>query len=170
MILRNSAQVFLLSLSFGGFLTSGCNPKDFPIVDDALEAREKKVTEMTEEAIRQSPVLQEIELVCKRIPLPRSFVLVRKTMAQHKKQYLEYGYRSDDAFDSVRSELTDYFINSSWQQIEGTSFGIKSIKFTKDKYYVSIANENVSSGANYSVYCEKIGSNQLVDEDNLLEN
>lgn len=87
-------------------LLSGCG--FFPLTE-SLESERRK-TEATKEAIRNSPSLQEVNRVCESLPKTDSFRLIlMRNSFRADVELLEYGYLADEPYETVRDIFVDFF-------------------------------------------------------------
>jgi hypothetical protein len=101
--MRNLAilTVVLVILGF-----TGCEPRQLPGFKQEAKRQDERITRETEEAIKKSPALQELDHLCTvEIPRPESFVIVNKSRDVHDGKFLSYGYHSQLDYQSVKSFL-----------------------------------------------------------------
>lgn len=76
-------------------LFTGCHPMSLPILRDEARRQDERITRETDEAIKKSPKLQELNQLCtEKIPKPNGFELMNKDRDYHEETFLSYGYRS----------------------------------------------------------------------------
>jgi len=155
----------LLGLAFlitSALLLSGCfNPRNTPVFrkigDDWRRNNEKHI----EEALKTSPVLQDIERLCtKEIPLPDEFRLVSRTGNDQKKDpHLSYKYYSTADYKRIKVFYEDYFTQNGWHVAENREGGWGPpwhAVFRKDSYLVAVQYGGMGEEVNYSFFCQKI--------------
>jgi hypothetical protein len=123
-----------------------------------VSCTDKQQTELTNEAIKKSSELQELDNVCKQIPLPQNFKFVRKSGIDDQKITLSYYYYSDTKYLETWNFLQEYFSQNKWQLVkngEGIVSSQKFIEFTNDTYRVKAWYQR-DARSNYSLYCEKL--------------
>ena len=122
----------------------------------ALE-KEKRITAETEEAIKNSPIYQELDRVCLDIPKPEAFQLISKSKSFNERIYLTYAYYSPDAFEKMKPFYIDYFEKNGWEDW-GDTVGLTTngIKFRKGDFEVSVYYSTRDEGVNYLFGCEKL--------------
>lgn len=119
---------------------------------------DKQITDQTEEVIKGSPELQELDSVCKQIPRAQDFQFVKKGGLDDQKISLSYYYISETRYEEVWRLLGNYFDKNGWKTVkngEGVISSIKIIEFSNGKYRVAIQHGGMRS-INYSFYCEKL--------------
>lgn len=122
---------------------SGCNFDD-------------RITKSTDEEIKNSPVLKELESLCNEIPLPNNFKFVRKSGLDDQIISLVYVYASETAYEDTRKDLDEYFFKNNWKITKENLSYPKTIEFRNDKNRVFVQYEGLGENANYAVTCEKI--------------
>ncbi len=138
--------------------TSGCNPREMPGFKQMAKRQEEKTTRETEEAIKKSPALQELDRLCtQEIPRPAGFVPINKYRDLHGERFLGYGYHSPDDYPSVKSFYIKYFSEHGWQltkQME-SSWGQPQIEFRRGPFLARIYDLG-GREIKYSLHCEKV--------------
>lgn len=149
-----------MTLTAAALSLAGCpNPRDLPGVKERIKREGEKSTRETEEAIQQSPVLQELNRLCtKEIPLPDGFHLVVKSRSINTGPFLSYGYYSEADYQRVKAFYIDYFTRNGWritnQKDEG--WGSDLIEFSKDSHKVEFYHGGMDKEVNYSLVCWKL--------------
>ena len=112
-------------------------------------------TRLTDEAIKKSEALQELEKVCTSVNLPEEFKFVSRGGIDDQKVTLSYYYNSDTPFGEVHNIFKKHFLEKGWTENDLAHQYPKQVKFYNDKYSVTLWH---SSGnlSNYSVSCEKL--------------
>lgn len=141
------------------FCFAGCNPKELPILKEKLKDWDEFTTRETEEAIKRNPELQELDNLCKQIPLSERFKLYSKRMASHGPPALFLFYYSEDDFDKSDKLFREYFKQNGWEIFNKNSMNRIS-EFRKNNYIISIQYGGVGQSANYAISCEKTPSLQ----------
>lgn len=136
---------------------TGCNPKELPIFKEAREQNEKLITEQTEKAIKNSPELQELDNVCKQIPLPSDFKFVWKGGLDDQKLSLSTHYYSETSYEEAKNIFNDYFSKNNGKLVKVKEGNIsKILEYQKENYRVVIQYGGMGKGVNYFIYCEKL--------------
>ena len=140
---------------------SGCfNPRNTPFFKKLGADWERKNAEYTEEALKESPVLQEIDRLCtNEIALFDGFRLIRKSTTQSGNPYLSYDYTSEADLQQVKRFYLNYFTQNAWQTIKDQEGGWGPrwhAIFRKDSYKVSITYFGKGEEINYGFFCQKI--------------
>jgi hypothetical protein len=150
-------QKFLLISLFFIFLT-GCNFKELPIVKDLIVKNREEATKYTEEAIKNSPELQELDKMCSQIPLPKDFKFISKGGLDDQAISLSTYYYSETSYQEAKQLFKDYFNQKGWNLIKEDDSYPKVIEFKDNTFLVSLQYGGMGSDVNYSIYCEKISS------------
>jgi hypothetical protein len=145
-------------LAFVCLSLAGCNPFRLPGLRQVAKQEEERETKETEEAIRKSPALQELDRLCtQEIPRPDGFVLVKKFNGFHSVIFVGYGYHSGSGYQEVKTFYMKYFTQHGWllTKQEDGSWGPMSVEFSKDSYKVVVDRLSGGDGLNYDITCEK---------------
>jgi hypothetical protein len=143
-------------------LLTGCfNPRNLPVFKRAAEAQERKMVKYTDEAVKVSPVLQELDRLCtKEIPVPAGFRLESRTGTHETKNpYLSYHYYSKADYKAIKSLYENYFSQKGWRVIENRDGGWGPpwlAVFRKETYKVAVQYGGMGDEVNYSLFCQKI--------------
>ncbi|HCA57570.1 MAG TPA: hypothetical protein DEP46_06230 [Blastocatellia bacterium] len=135
---------------------SGCGY--FPPTE-SLESERRK-TEATKEAIRNSPSLQEVNRVCESLPKTDSFrlILMRKSFRADE-EYITYGYLADEPYEKVRDIFVDFFNREGWTDVyEQPGINTISVRGHKDGFSAGFTHEPVHRGVNYTLICRRLES------------
>jgi len=126
-----------------------------PFVRERLIEEERQQTARTEEAIKGSSVLQELDKVCSDVPKPPNSQLITKRKSFNDKTYLTYGYYSDAPYSEMKGFYVNHFQQDGWTMM-GNSSGMtsESIEFRKENYDVSVTYSTKGDGVNYILHCE----------------
>jgi hypothetical protein len=131
-----------------------CNPRELPIFKRAVLENEKASTIQTEEAIKNSAVLQDLDRVCGQVPLPADFHFVWKSFTIDKKIILFTYYHSETSYETARDFWLDYFARTGWSSSsDGVSFP-RNIVATQGTYRVTIFYGGMGDRTNFSIDCE----------------
>lgn len=121
-----------------------------------LSCTNEQITEQTNEAIKNSPELKQLDKVCTQIPLLADFQFVQKGGIDDQKISLSYKYNSETRYEEFWKVLKNYFEQNNWKLVkegEGTISSIKIIEFTNEKFRV-VQHKGMRS-VDYGIYCEK---------------
>ncbi|HEV2799788.1 MAG TPA: hypothetical protein VGW12_04780 [Pyrinomonadaceae bacterium] len=153
-----SALILLAILATSVLYLTGCNPRNTPIFRKMAEGQEKRSAEYTEEALKKSPSLQELDRLCtKEIPLFEGFVLLSKSASSHRSTFLSYFYDSGADYRKVKSFYIDYFAKNGWQLTEEKDggWGQRKVEFRKGNYKIIVSHGGMEN-AEYAFDCEKL--------------
>lgn len=148
-----------LVFSTSVLLFSGCNPWRLPLLKEEARKQDERITRETDEAIKKSPKLQELNRLCmESIPKPTGFELLNKDRDYHEETFLGYSYRSKLDYQTVKRFYLDYFVQNGWALTEekDDGWGPSKIEFHKDSYRVTIYDMGAADGKNYSIVCGKL--------------
>jgi hypothetical protein len=138
---------------------TACDPRQLPGFKQEAKRQEERITRETEEAIKKSPALQELDHLCtQEIPRPDGFVPVNKYRDVHEERFLGYGYHSALDYQSVKSFYINHLTQNGWQitkQKDG-GWGEPQIEFRKDKYRVTIFDVGAGEGTNFTLSCGRL--------------
>lgn len=138
---------------------AGCNPKELPFVRDNVKKFDEYTTKETDDAIKKSPELQELDALCKQIPLSDRFEFYSKRMASHGPPALFFFYSSEEDFLASDALFKDYFKQRGWEIRDSNSLN-KISEFRNEKYLITIQYGGIGKNANYAMSCEKLPSRQ----------
>lgn len=146
--------IFLGISLFLVVLLSGCG--FFPPTE-SLES-ERRTTEATKEAIRNSTSLQEVNRVCESLPKTDSFGLIlMRNSFRADVELLEYGYLADEPYETVRDIFVDFFNREGWTDVyEQSGINTISVRGQKDGFSAGFTHEPVHRGVNYTLICRRI--------------
>lgn len=152
-----------VALAIAVICFSGCvNPKNMPGIRGIVDRETDQITKATEEAVKSSPLLQELDHLCKQeISVPNDFVLVSRntgtTSAPTKRTFLGYGYQSASEYALVKSFYKERLVPKGWAISSETDGGsLPHVEFQKDSYIVKIYRMSGRDDANYSLLCAKL--------------
>lgn len=139
------------------FWLTGCI-RDTPLFRQWAEHEEQKSAKYTEEALKKSPDLQELDRLCtKEIPTYEGFALSLKRAGSPKSTYLSYFFDSDADYQKVKSFYLDYFARNEWKLTDeyNGGWGPKSAEFRKGNYMVILYHKGMGD-AEYALHCEML--------------
>lgn len=151
---------FLIAFSIFTLLTStfsftGCiHPKEILFGKENIKRADEESTRKAEEAIKKSPVLQELDKMCADIPKPENFKFYSKYKG-NQSIFVSQTFISPADYWELMKFYKPYFEENGWQLVEeeGTS-----CKFKKGVYELSIFNATDMNEAFYSFSCKKLQS------------
>jgi hypothetical protein len=136
---------------------AGC-VRDTALFRKWAEHEDKKLVVYTEEALKKSPDLQELDRICtKEVPTFEGFVLRVKRASPPKSTYLTYFFDSGADYRKVKSFYLDYFARNGWKltdEYDG-NWGSKSAEFRKGNYRVILYHKGMGD-AEYAFHCEML--------------
>jgi len=151
--------IAVLALATLSLLFTGCNPWRLPVLKEEARRQDERITRETDEAIKKSPKLQELNRLCtEKIPRPTGFELVNKDRDYHEETFVSYGYRSVMDYQSVKRFYLDYFAQNEWEltKQKDDGWGPSMIEFRKDSYRVAIYDMGTGKGENFAIVCGKL--------------
>jgi len=140
-------------------LTVACNPREMPGIKQLGRREEARITRETDEAIKTSPVLQQLNELCTRkIPLPDGFVLANKARSVNEPIFLSYGYRASIDYETVKRFYLDYLPKQGWQLTEQKDggWGPSRLTFHRKDFKVIINDKQYGDDALYFIECVKL--------------
>ena len=156
---RKNLRVSGLMLVLFTSLTA-CNPRNNPLFRKAAKVSDERIAKQTEQALKESPVLQEIDRLCtQQIPLFDGFKLTRKMSWQSRNPFLSYDYVSAADYQKVRTFYKEYFLQNGWQLTKDQDGGWGppwEARFKKDNYSISITYSGPGEESNYGFFCQKL--------------
>lgn len=150
--------IAILTFATLTLLFTGCNPIHLPVLREEARRQDERITRETDEAIKKSPKLQELNRLCtETIPKPTEFELLYKDRDYHEETFISYAYRATLDYQTVKRFYLDYFGQNGWELKEekDDGWGPSKIVFHKDSYRVSVYDKE-SGGKTYSVVCGKL--------------
>ena len=146
----------ILIILCGGTLLAACNPREFPGVKSLVIENEKRSTKNTEQAIKESVELQDLEGVCREVPIPRDFTFVWRATDRNKQSLLSSYYHSDTPYGEARRIWVDYFAANNWElKVSDASYPQK-IRANRGTYEVVISHGGMGERTNYAIDCKKL--------------
>ncbi len=157
---RNKKIVIDLSLLvLFSLALAGCIPSGTPGIKQLTKKFDEIATKQTDDAIKKSPVLQEVESVCKQIPLPPDFEIVKKGgLNDDGLLVLDYYYTSETKYEPARLLWNTYFADNGWEAKKEEDSYPRQLEFNNLKYKVSIQYGGMGDRAQYSIACQKLRS------------
>lgn len=135
---------------------TGCDPRTSQPLKGLIEESDRRISKQTDEAIKNDPVLQELDRLCTGIiPLPSDFVLIRKGDLDDRIVTIGYYYKSDTPYSEARLLWVNYFSQNGWEAEKEQDVFPRNLQFTNGSYKVSFYNGGLGA-AQYSVSCEKM--------------
>jgi hypothetical protein len=135
----------------------GCNPKNLPGIRGKLKEWDEERTKDTERTIEKTPKLQELDSICKQVPVPADFKFIAKhlTWIVNQEPLISYFYYSKTDFDKAENNFRNYLITNGWESLKSDHLNKVNV-FKKDNFKIHIQYGGVGSDANYSISCEKL--------------
>ena len=142
-------------------VASACvNPNKLPGVSAIGEREAERAHKEADEAIKNSPALQELDTFCtQQVPPALGFTrLYRRLDRSGGRLTLSQSYHSDAAFATVKQEYKNRLVPAGWRVTveEDVSRAESRIEFAGDGHTMKIYNVPSAKEANYVVYCEKV--------------
>ncbi len=156
---RSSLKIVSILVLSAVACLEGCNPRRWPGFQGEAKRQEERITRDTEEAIKKSAALQELDRLCtQEIARPEGFVPVNKYRDLHGDRFLGYGYQSALDYGSVSTFYQNFLSQHGWQltKRKDNGWGQRQIEFRKGRYEVILYDLGGSEGINYSLHCEKL--------------
>lgn len=153
--LRASLLLLATALSYAGC----ANPGGLPVFRDMQERERQETAKHTEEALKNSPVMRELDELCRgEVPVFEGFVFLSMNASYPPRTFLTYFYSSDAQYEKVKGFYTSYFTEKGWQlsRRDEDGWGPLTIEFTKESYKVIIFHKGMGGKADYALHCEKL--------------
>jgi hypothetical protein len=157
-LLKNFSTLILLDCLAVASFCAACNPWHLPGLKRIAKQQDERITRETVEAIKKSPALQELDHLCtKQIPLPAGFVLLNMSRDFNRETFLDYGYRSNTDYKSVKRFYSEYFSQQGWRVAseKGSGWGPPYVEYMKDRFKVKVYDMGTGDGVNYAIVCKK---------------
>lgn len=148
-----------IAVAIAAICLCSCDPRQLPGFHREAKRQDERITRETQEAIRNSSGLQELDRLCiKEIPLPDGFVLKQMSRDFHDQKYLSYGYQSDTDYRTVKNFYLNYFRAHGWQLSEEKDggWGPSRIEVRNDRYRVTVYDKERKNGGLYDIVCAKL--------------
>jgi hypothetical protein len=159
--LQTVTRFFLVALFVVTVSVVACDPRETPGFKRLAKQQEERITRKTEEAIKGSPKLQDLDRLCtKEIPRPEDFVPINKYKDLHGERFLGYGYHSKADFERVKNFYVKYFADHGWSLTRETidGWGPSEIEFRNQQHKVIISDVVRGDRINYFLHCERLES------------
>ena len=141
-------------------VASACvNPNKLPGVSAIAEREAERAHKEADEAIKNSPALQELDTLCsQQVPALGFTRLYRRLDRSGGRLTVSQSYHSDANFATVKQEYKNQLAPAGWRVTveEDVSRAESRIEFARDGYTMKIYNVPSAKEANYVVYCEKV--------------
>ena len=139
---------------------AGCaNPGGLPVFRGIREQERQKTARHTEEALKNSPVMRELDDLCRgEVPVFEGFVFLSMNASYPPKTFLTYFYSSDAQYEKVKGFYTDYFTQKGWQlaRQNESGWGPLANEFRKESYKIIVYHKGIGGKADYALHCEKL--------------
>src|SRR6266571_5197539 len=97
-----TVPLYFVALALVGVSFAACNPRNMPGFSQEAKRQEDRITRETEEAIKKSPALQDLDHLCTQVlPRPERFQNVNKSRDFQNEKFLSYGYHSSLDYERV---------------------------------------------------------------------
>jgi hypothetical protein len=139
---------------------AGCaNPSGLPVFREIRERERQETARHTEEALKNSPVMRELDDLCRgEVPVFEGFVFLSMDASYPPRTFLTYFYSSDADYEKVKGFYTNYFTEKGWQlsRRDEDGWGSLTIEFRKESYKIIIFHKGMGGKADYALHCEKL--------------
>jgi hypothetical protein len=150
----------LIVLLTGAFALSGCvNPNKLPGIRAIAEQQDERRRKATDEAVRNSVTLQELDAFCTRqVPPALEFTRTSRQLDSPEKVSLVYGFSSKADFETARQEYKSLLLPQGFAVTleDNFSLGNSRILFSNETYSLRIYYFGRSEKENYKIHCERI--------------
>jgi hypothetical protein len=157
--MSRTSQLKVAFVIGGCSLLIACNPREMPGFKQIAKREDARITRETDEAIQNSPGLQELERLCTLdIPSPTDFVLVQKSRDFNEQKFLIYYYRSGMTYERVKTFYSDFLRQHGWQLTEQKDccWGPSKLVFRRDSFSVTIYDKEYGEDTSYVVECSRL--------------
>ncbi|HEY0765950.1 MAG TPA: hypothetical protein VGD61_26455 [Pyrinomonadaceae bacterium] len=143
-------------------VVSACvNPNKLPGIREIAEKEDARANQQTDEAIKASPALQELDAFCtNQVPLALGFVRRNRRLIQSAGwQTLSYSYQSNTSFESVKQEYKKQLASPDWRVTveEKVNPEESRIEFAGNNYSIKIYHfHSGEDDINYKIFCERL--------------
>lgn len=152
-------RAYLLLLT-AALCQAGCaNPPGLPVFRGSPERERQETARHTEEALKNSPVMRELDDLCRGdVPAFEGFVFLSMDASYPPKTFLTYFYSSDADYGRVKGFYTNYFTQKGWQlsRQDESGWGPLAIEFRKESYKIVLYHKGMGGKADYALHCEKL--------------
>lgn len=148
-----------VAVAVAAVCSCSCDPRQLPGFQREAKRQDERISRETQEAIRKSPALQELDRLCaKEIPRPDGFVLEHMSRDFHEQKFLSYSYRSDTDYRKVKNFYLNYFRDHDWQLSEEKDggWGPSRIEVRNDRYRVTVYDKERRDTGLYSIVCANL--------------
>lgn len=143
-------------------VVSACvNPNRLPGIKQIAEQEDARANQQTDEAIKASPALQELDTFCtNQVPAALAFVRRHRRLdSGGGRQILSYSYQSNASFDSVKQEYKNQLAATDLRVTLEEKVNAEESRIVFTGQYYTIKIYHIASGkdeVNYKVYCERL--------------
>jgi hypothetical protein len=145
-------------------VVSACNPTTLPGIKTLVEQADARRSKRADEAIKNSPVLQELDRFCtSQVPPALGFQRLQRQLDEFRGRHvLTYSYKSDANFERVKQEHKNQLLPAGWRVTaeEAVSWGDPRIEFDGNSHSIRIYHFRSNQDVNYKIHCEKIQRQQ----------
>lgn len=126
---------------------------------------QKNKTLLIEEAIKEEPILKEMDNLCNDLSKPPDFKLEYKNKSSYKKKvdrkyFIVHHYSSSQTYDETRRFFVDSLKSDGWEIEDDIDIGGKWINFVKNsrkiQIYYGATDRNDSGKFIYGITCESL--------------
>jgi hypothetical protein len=136
--------------------SSGCFIKNLSLSKEKLAELKRQRIEHAEEMVRKSPDFQEVDKICKEIPLPESSKFVSKGISNDAITDISYYYLSSEKSENIRDFYFVYFKNNGWEIVsDDIGMVTKVSNFKKEPHLVIMQLGGMGSEVTYAFNCIK---------------
>jgi hypothetical protein len=138
-------------------LAGACSPRELPVFKQLSEKSMAESTKRTDEAIRDSSVLQDIDAECKKIPNASDSKIVWKNVDLDEPPLLTTYYYSGESFERMKLIWDSYFEKLGWVPVKKEPlWGPKALEYRNTEFSVGIFYGNLGDGQTYAIGCQKL--------------
>ena len=138
----------------------GCaNPSKLPGLRSVAEQQDAQRRQEADEAVKNSPMLQELDAFCgKQVPPALGFTVTSRVLDSPKKVSLVYGYHSKADFETAKQEYKNMLLPQGFAVTleEDSSFEPSRILFANKTHSIRIFYFGRLEKANYKIHCERV--------------
>ncbi|MEZ5428393.1 MAG: hypothetical protein R2747_19140 [Pyrinomonadaceae bacterium] len=143
---------YVLAIGLLCFSLMGC--KILPGFEELMTQEDKRETRETEKAIKNSPELQELDELCRKLPQVNEFRLIGKARNFRKPTKLTFFYYSEKDPYSLDRVFRNYFREKGWETVEKNTMNQTS-DFRNEYFTVNIQYGGISLDSNIGISCGK---------------
>lgn len=155
--LKRTLGVAVLSLTV--FMSACVNPNKLPGLRSQAEREEARLNRESEEAVKNSPLLQQLDSFCtSHVPPALGFVGVNRHLDFRGRKALIYGYHSNASFATVKQEYKNRLLPEGWKvtREEDHTWGESRLTLVGGSYSIDIYDVGSGQGVNYKIHCESL--------------